>query len=107
MKHGQVTPAFVHPVIPVLYVDLDMEPVNQDEQADEITAAEVCKITAYPSLQAIELTKSGPTGKPVYRIEGPLPVLTVWLLDVHNGDLGTTEAAVQTLTQLRQAKLAS
>jgi hypothetical protein len=85
MKHGQVTPAFVHPVIPILYVDVDMVPVNEDEQADEITAtaAEVCKIAAYPSLQAIKLTDSDAHGNPVYRVEGPIHVLVEWLRSNH------------------------
>lgn len=89
MRHGQVTPAFVHPVIPVLYLDLDVENDSVIEGS----------ILAYPGLQALKLTDSNPDGKLVYRIEGPLPVLTAWLM-AHYTNL-------EALETLAQAKLAS
>ena len=106
MKHGNVTPADALQVTPVVYMDLDIveddiEPPTDDEDADKMTAAEACGITAYPSLKAMLLTAHGPGGgNPVYRIEGPLPVMIKWMKAYYCSD------EEQLLFFLEQAKLA-
>jgi hypothetical protein len=103
MRNGMVTPVSSPAVVPVVYLDLSMEPANADEQNDEITDAEICGITAYPGLQALLLTKHGPEGKPVYRVEGSLPQLIKWLRCEYNSGNGVDK---DSLLQLEAAKLA-
>ena len=98
MKNGQVTPAFVHPVIPVLYVDLPVEVT--DGGTDEAVFQD--GLSKYPSLQFIRLINVGPDGHPVYRVEGPLPVIIDWAVKA-----AIVADEEQLLDLLRQARLAS
>ena len=84
MRNGQVTSVTSPAVTPVLYLDLSIRPATDDEQADEISWAEMCTIVPFAGLNALLLTEHGPDdGKPVFRIEGPLPQLILWLRDVY------------------------
>ncbi len=100
MKNGLVTPAFIHPVIPVLYLDLDIVIDDADDISKSVVGQGLAK---YPQLQYLLITEHGPAGgNPVYRIEGPLPQLVKWLQDEYaGGDLD------QVLYAIKDAKLAS
>jgi hypothetical protein len=93
MRNGQVTPVTAPHVEPVVYIDLDIVPANHDELADDVTAAEMCGITAYPGLRALLLTEHGPAGgQPVYRIEGPIGQLVKWLTGQYSADASDGES---------------
>lgn len=105
MRHGQVTPVTEPAVTPVVYLDLDIVPATEDEQADEITADEICTTTPFPGVHALLLTEHGPAGgNPIYRIEGPLPQLVHWLKNVYGADTPEGNSLAFYVEQLKLAR---
>jgi hypothetical protein len=98
MPSLSVTPVTAVRVTPVAYLDLDI--TVSDGGADEALFQESLK--KYPGLASQLLTESGPAGRPVHRVQGPLSVLGDWLLREYNGD-DPSEA----LFNLKNAYLAS
>jgi hypothetical protein len=100
MKYDQVTSVYAPQIVPVLYLDLDTAyDVHGNLQPTQVFLQ---GLAMFPGLMASVLTQHGPDGgNPVYRVEGPLPELTSWLVSVHNnGDLQ------KSLDQVKRMKLA-
>jgi hypothetical protein len=86
MHNGQVTSIDAPRVTPVVYLDLDIAPDQAKTDTELVEQAdEVCGTDAYAGLKALLLTTHGPGGgNPIYRIEGPLPLVIKWLqLEYH------------------------
>jgi hypothetical protein len=96
MKNG-VTPVTAIAVTPVLYVDVDV--VLEETDGDALFLSQ---LAAYPGLQTLKLTSAGPSGHPIYRVEGPLPALLSWFVHEYNG--GDTINALDTIKEMKLAR---